>query len=272
VTISQLLQQSEQNNQMIIPAGWGQGRATFGGLIASLLYSHLAAKLAEKLDEKIAEKSRDRELRSATISFISAVTPGEVSFDTEFFRSGKSVTQASARLVQGGEVKALLLASFGSARESAIHVAPHRSPEFKRPDLVPQLPFIAGVMPEFLQQTDIRWSEGGALFSGATEPDFRGWMRWKDSFPVMSVAHLIGLIDTWPPSVFPMMKVPAPGSTLCWTIELLAHSFLQSSENFWQYQVKTDYAESGYVHAEAHIWDDTGRLVAISRQTSTVFA
>ncbi len=273
MTISQLLQQSEQHNHLIIPEGWGQGRATFGGLIAGLLYSHLVAKLAAQYAEKQGEDSGDRVLRSATISFIGAVTAGEVSFEAEIFRNGKSVTQASARLVQDGEVKALLLASFGSARVSAIHVAPlHCAPEFKRPDAIPPFPYIAGVMPEFLQQSDMRWVEGGVPFSGAAEPDFGGWMRWRESFPVMTVAHLIGLIDSWPPSVFSMLKTPASGSTLCWTIELLAHTYSQSSENFWQYQVKTDYAESGYVHAEAHIWDDTGTLVAISRQTSTIFA
>ena len=43
-------------------------------------------------------------------------------------------------------------------------------------------------------------------------------------------------------------------------------------ESWWQYQVRTDVSAEGYAHTEANIWDDTGRLVAISRQTIAIFA
>ena len=264
MTINNLLDQAENQTKMTIPEGWGQGRATFGGLIASLLYSRLKSTLGDA--------HNDRVLRSATISFIGAVTQGEVEFEIEVFRSGKSVTQASARLLQNGAVQAILLASFGAARESKIIVAPlHRAPDYKKPEQFTSIPYIEGVMPEFFQQTNLRLAEGDAPFAGSKKPDFGGWMRWNDSFPQMTLSHLLGLVDAWPPSVFPLFKGPGFASTLCWTVEFIAHSFEQSSENWWQYQVTTDVAESGYAHAEARIWDDQGKLVAISRQVTTVF-
>ena len=265
MSINLLLEQVKTQSQLVIPEGWGQGRATYGGLVGSLLLSHLTAKLGDVFGARV--------LRSATISFIGAVNPGEIQFTTEIFRSGKSVTQAEARLLQNGEVMAILLASFGSPRVSGIDIpAQHSAPEYKGPDQSVKFPYIAGLTPEFLQKVDARQSQGELPYTGSDVPDFGGWMRWNDEFPQMTVAHLLGLVDVWPPSVLSMLKGPANASTLSWNIEFLSHAFEQSSKNWWQYQVATDLAKDGYAHAEAHIWDDNKNLVAISRQVSTVFA
>ncbi len=265
MSIHQLLTQAQTQDVVTIPVGWGQGRATYGGLVAGLLCSRLIAALGDV--------GQERMLRSVTVSFIGAVTAGDVELKTEIFRSGKSVTQAEARLVQNGEVLAVLLASFGSGRESAINVPIRQTaPDFKKPDDLPVFPYIAGITPEFIQKTEMRWAHGKTPFVGAEKPDFGGWMRWYDSFPQITAAHLIALIDAWPPSVLPMFKTVAPISTLCWTLEFLTQPVGKSSENWWQYQVVTDAAKSGYAHTEANIWDDEGNLVAISRQTVAVFA
>jgi len=265
MSIHQLLGQAYADETVTIPAGWGQGRATYGGLVAGLLCSRLIAALGDV--------GQDRMLRSATVSFISAVAIGDVALKTEVFRSGKSVIQAEARLMQNGEVLAVLLASFGRGRESAINVQTrHTAPDFKKPVDIPAFPYLDGIMPEFFQQTDLRWAKGGTPFTASEKPDFGGWMRWQDSFPQMTMAHLFALIDAWPPSVLSMFKAHAPASTLCWTVEFLAEPVGKNSDSWWQYEVITDSAKSGYGHAEAHIWDDDGNLVAISRQTVTVFA
>jgi acyl-CoA thioesterase len=265
MSIQQLLNQSYAQSTVTIPSGWAQGRATFGGLVAGLLYSRLIAVLGDL--------GKDRVLRSATVSFIGAVAVGEIELKTEIFRSGKSVTQAEARLIQNGEVQAVLLASFGVARESTINVQSlYKAPEYKQPAEIPAFPYQEGLVPEFFQQIDLRWATGKTPFTGSDKPDFGGWMRWKDSFTNMTTAHLFALIDAWPPSVLPMFKKFAPASSLCWTLELLAEPTGKSSDSWWQYEVITDHAKSGYGHAEAHIWDDEGQLIAISRQTVTVFA
>jgi len=265
MSIHQLLCQAYAEATVTIPVGWAQGRATYGGLVAGLLCNRLIAELGDV--------GQERMLRSATLSFIGAVAVGDVQLKTEVFRSGKSVTQAEARLIQNGEVLAVLLASFGAGRESAINVQSlHTAPDYKKPYDIPAMPYIEEGMPEFLQQTDLRWAKGRTPFTAAEKPDFGGWMRWRDTFSSMTTAHLFALIDVWPPSVLPMFKVAAPASTLCWTVEFLEEPVGKNSDSWWQYEVITDRAESGYGHAEAHIWDDEGNLVAISRQTVTVFA
>ena len=42
--------------------------------------------------------------------------------------------------------------------------------------------------------------------------------------------------------------------------------------DWFKYKVFTDYAENGYATEYAHIWDANDRLIAISRQTVTIFA
>ena len=86
---------------------------------------------------------------------------------------------------------------------------------------------------------------------------------------------LVALIDAWPPAILQMLKQPTPASSLTWTVEFPAVDDLQlaaESNPWWQYRAITESAQNGYAHISAHIWGQGGRLVAISRQTATVFA
>jgi acyl-CoA thioesterase len=257
-----ILSAAQQQAHIEIPTTWGQGRATYGGLVAALLLARLIGVVGQ-----------DRVLRSVTVSFVGPVTVGAAELRAEVLRTGQSVIQAEARLIQAGQVQAVLLASFGQARESGIVVAPvHVAPVLKRAEDLPQMPYIAGVMPEFLQHLDVRWAEGALPFSGASEPNFAGWMRYQQPSVTFGVADVLGLIDSWPPAVLPLYRAPAPASSLCWTVEFIDFPSHMSSADYWQYQVRTDAAAAGYAHTEAHIWSASGQLVAISRQTVAIFA
>lgn len=264
-TLHTLLTACQQQAEIEIPSTWGQGRATYGGLVAAMLISHLIGQLDPA-----------QVLRSATVSFVAPALAGTATLSAEILRQGKSATQAEARLWQDGQVVAVLLASFALPRESSIQVAPiHAAPEFNAatPLDVSQMPYIAGMMPEFFQHLDIRWAKGKPPFSGAARPDFAGWMRYQDqSLPEFGLAHFFGLIDAWPPAVLPMFKNPAPASSLCWTLEFIQQPVGYSAADYWRYAVQCDAAADGYAHTEAHIWDAQGRLMAISRQTVSVFA
>ncbi|MFP5430236.1 MAG: thioesterase family protein [Gammaproteobacteria bacterium] len=260
--LDDLLKSAALQESVAIPEGWAQGRACYGGLVAALLCARLRHVVGE-----------ERVLRSATVSFVGPVAVGAARLVVEVLRSGKSVTQAEARLYQSDEVQAVLLASFGATRVSQILVAPRvATPVFRRPEDSASMPWVPGVMPEFLQQLDMRWAEGAMPFAGAAQPDFGGWMRFRHDIPDFTLTHLFGLIDAWPPAVLPMFRTPAPASSMCWTLEFLHFPEGKTGEHWWQYQVRTDASGEGYAHTEAHVWDDDGRLVAISRQTITVFA
>src|SRR3954469_2500238 len=239
-----------------IAAGWSQGRATFGGLVAGLLVARAEALAA------------GRTLRSASFVFAGPAAPGPATRDGAILRAGRSVTQAEVKLVQDGEPRAALLASFGDERPSALAVAAERPPRLPPPEAIPPLAPIPGVTPEVIAHFDVRFAAGAPPFSGAAQPDFGGWMGFADPPARLGDRELVVLADAWPPAVSPLLARPAPASTLSWTLQLVGGTFTP----FWQYAVHTHAAAGGYALSTARIWDQQGNLRAISHQTVAVFA
>jgi acyl-CoA thioesterase len=52
----------------------------------------------------------------------------------------------------------------------------------------------------------------------------------------------------------------------------LVHPLNNQLNDWFKYQVITDFAEHGYATEHAYLWDEQNRLIAIARQTVTVFA
>lgn len=246
-----------------IPADWGQGRASFGGLLVALQYEAMRAHVPV-----------ERALRSLAVSFVGPVAADvPVRFEVEVLREGKAVSQLLGRVVQNGEVATLVQASFGASRESEIDVAAQPAPVFKHWDECQELPYIKGVTPEFMRHLAMRWSVGGLPFTGNKSRDMGGWVRLRGDVKEepLTEAHILALVDAWPPSVLPHLKKPAPGSTLTWTIEFIQPLPGLTTLDWCQYQVSIEHARDGYGHAAAALWSPTGELIAISRQTVVVF-
>jgi acyl-CoA thioesterase len=87
----------------------------------------------------------------------------------------------------------------------------------------------------------------------------------------MTVADLMVSMDIWPPGVLPMFKSMAPASSLTWHLTYV-HPLKNQLHDWMKYHVETQYAADGYSTEAAYLWDDQNRLIAISRQTVTVFA
>lgn len=256
--LQRIQNQAQQNFEM--PEGWGQGRALFGGITAAIAWQvgHLAA-------------AEEQHLRSMTISFVGPVAPGPSELQRRVLRQGKNVTQIAVDIVQQGQIVLAALLSFGKGRPSAITVTDTPTAKVPAQEHGPSFPK-SKLMPEFTHFFDYHVSVGGLPFSGNVSREFGGWMRFREEHNPINIGLLLGLVDAWPPALLPHLSEPAPASSLTWTIEfpqpLAATSF---SDDWWQYVAFIDYAAEGYGHTHAHIWDEQGQLVAISRQTVTVF-
>ncbi len=97
-------------------------------------------------------------------------------------------------------------------------------------------------------------------------------MRFKEQPSHFYDAHLIALIDIWPPTVLQLLHQPAMASTMSWNLEFIHPHQKISGHDWFAYQAQTRHAADGYVHTEANIWDKHGTLVAICRQVVAVFA
>ncbi|AVO60391.1 acyl-CoA thioesterase [Pseudomonas chlororaphis] len=249
--------------ELSIPTEWAQGRASFGGLVAALQYEAMRAKVPA-----------ERPVRSLAITFVGPVTPDvPVSFEVEVLREGKAVSQVLGRAVQNGQVVTLVQGSFGASRPSEVTVVSEEAPAMKHWDECPELPYVKGVTPEFMRHLAMRWSIGGMPFTGNKSRDMGGWVRLRGDVKVepMTEAHILALVDAWPPALLPHLTSPVPGSTLTWTIEFVQPLLALSTLDWCKYRVSTEHARDGYGHAAAALWSAEDQLIALSRQTVTIF-
>ena len=253
-----------QPHAISVPADWAQGRAVFGGLMAAMLHEAMRLKLAD-----------ERPVRSLAITFVGPAAPEvPISLEVEVLREGKAVSTLLGRAVQNGQVVTLVQGSFGVGRPSLVAVdALPAAPLKPLEQAAPELPYIKGVTPEFMRHVALRWALGGLPFSGNTSRQMGGWVRLRDvAAQPLQAAHVLALVDAWPPSLLPHLQQPAAGSTLTWTIEFIQPAPPLSTLDWCRYVVDTEHARDGYGHAAAALWSADGELVALSRQTVTVFA
>lgn len=243
-----------------LPEGWGQGRALFGGLTAAVAWQHAHHGV-----------STEQHLRSFTVSFVAPVQPGEAQLVRRILRQGNNVTQVAVEILQQQQVVLSALASYGRSRPSAVRVTDTATAQVPAREHGPSFPK-SRLMPEFTHYFDYHLSVGAMPFSGKPLREFGGWMRFSNERHPITIGLLLGLVDAWPPALLPHLSEPAPASSLTWTIEFPEPlNAEQYGSDWWQYSAYIDYAADGYGHTHAHIWDEHGTLVAISRQTVTVF-
>ncbi|QLC72267.1 thioesterase family protein [Pseudomonas sp. LPB0260] len=266
MTFSELLQAVRTNPETLqIPAAWAQGRASFGGLVAALVYEAMRARVPD-----------GRPVRSLAVTFVGPVEPEvPVSFQVEVLRGGKAVSQVLGRAVQNGQVVTLIQGSFGAARESAVAVTAEAAPQIKPVEECQELPYIRNVTPEFTRFLAMRWGIGGMPFTNNPSRQMGGWVRLRPAVEgevqALDEAHLLALVDAWPPAVLSHLRAPAPGSSLTWTIEFIQPLAALTTLDWCRYRAHIEHARDGYGHIAAGLWGPDGELLAISRQTVTVF-
>lgn len=263
--LDDILMQAVTGEHVVFPEGWTQGRAAFGGLVGALMMARLEAAVWK-------ETGAGRPVRNMSLSFVGPGNAGPMQLHTEITRQGKSVVHAECRAIQNGEIICSMIAAFGAPRESAILVSPEGAPGFPLPDACLALPYIPGVVPEFTRHFDFRWAQGAMPFTGSERGELGGWIRLKETTRPASAAHLLLLLDSWPPAILPMLKGPAPASSMTWVVDFVAHDLEQNAGDWWSYSASTDVAREGYGHTQARMWDNQGRLVTLSRQSVVVFA
>lgn len=99
MNFSELIQAVRRDpSSVVVPASWGQGRATFGGLVVALAYEAMLAVV-----------EAGRPLRSIGVSFVGPLAPEQpASFSARLLREGKAVSQVQVEVRQGEQVVTLV--------------------------------------------------------------------------------------------------------------------------------------------------------------------
>lgn len=258
------LHQARHQNLLKIDASWSQGRTTFGGLSAALLL--------EQIEQ---QAGTDTTLRSLSINFCGALhTETDFNLSTSVLRQGKSITHYQGLASQNDELVTMVNACYARSRPSAIIVEPQAA--IAREVAAGQkMPYIKNVTPEFTQHIDFIYSDGGLPFSGSKHNHLHGWMRFNADLGQLSNAHLIALIDAWPPTLLQKLRAPVPCATVTWSVQFITPlSALPNpirADQWLRYDAQIEQASDGYGHTEARIYSEDGTLLALSRQVVTVY-
>jgi acyl-CoA thioesterase len=243
-----------------VPAGWSQGRATFGGLVLSLALRAARQPLPEP-----------RPARGLVAVFPAPIAPGDVELHVRELRHGRAVSHVQVEVRQQGVIGCVLLASFGAARSSALGVTPEPAPPAAPPERLPGLVPARGERPEFTGHLDYRLAFGTPPYAGAEGREIGGWCRFRHEPGPLGEEHVLALVDAWPSPAVSRMPVPAPASSITWSIELLAIEPAIPADGWWLYRAELEASADGYAHSSARLWSPAGRLAALSRQAVAVF-
>ncbi len=247
----------EGRYRAVIASGWDIGGNANGGYLLALVARALA------------DASGRPDPVSVTGHFLAPGKPGAVSIESEVARVGRRFATASGVLRDAsGKPLLQVLGSFGQLGASD---APERvdaaPPELPPPDAC--VGMTGGEMTSsFRQRVDLRLHPEDAGFAQGTpsgEPRVRGWFGLPDDEPVDTLALLLGT-DSFPPTVF-NVKLP-----IGWvpTLELTTHVRARPAPGWLRCVFTTRFVTGGFLEEDGELWDETGRLVAQSRQLALV--
>jgi len=252
------LENSDSNNAQF-SENWSQGRSAFGGLSAAFAVTAMRKKLTQP-----------QAIRSLMISFIAPVSPGEVTVEAKVLREGKNVTQCSADVVSEGQIALQAMATFGNSRDA---FAPANDGNKNLPSRDRGIPFSkhSKRLPHFLQHFDGCWIDGGIPFSGNYKPFLNMWVRHKQDVTRFPIEKLVAIADIPPPVLLSHFeKPPVPASSLTWSLEFIESPECITGEWFYL-EFEVDAAADGYTQQSGKIYDELGRLVALTRQCMVYF-
>lgn len=252
----------QQQYELMVPLSWTQGRTLYGGLSAALAY-----QAAENLIED------ERYVRAFHCNFIGPIDAEQpVIVEAELLRTGKNVSQIVAKVSQHGQVATMVQVCFGVNRDSKLHhinQSRHSLKPPKSPKFIPQIPKL---VPKFIQHFDYVFEKGNLAFTKNEDAIIHGWSKFSKAPSSMNIAYLIALMDAWPPTMFQLLRLPAPASTMSWDIEFINPQAIVEPNSWLASETTAHHIQNGYGHEEAKFWNEQGQLIAIAKQVVAIFA
>ncbi|HHO51172.1 MAG TPA: thioesterase family protein [Deltaproteobacteria bacterium] len=237
--------------------GWGQGRTTFGGLVAAAALRAMRTVAPE------------RALRALSVCFVGPTGAGPLRPRVQLLRRGRSVAQVRCDLTVGEAIVATLVGVFCDAGSSTVVRRPRIEPPARGGGLV--MPYIEGITPCFTQHIELCWTDGGLPFSGNDRLEHAGWCRHRAAAGPAEAA-ILGLLDAWPAPALQALRGHAPASTVTWTVHLLRIPATITPDDWFYLQARVVGAEGdGLCTMRAELYDEAGGLIAHLEQLVALY-
>lgn len=205
-----------------------------------------------------------------TAHYLAPGRPGPAEVRAEAVRVGRRFATATASLATADRRLLQVVGTFGDLAEPA--EAPERV-DGEPPDLPPVEDCLANEPaaegpPSFFSRVDLRLHPEDAEFRTGNPsgiPRMRGWLRLRDGEPWDTLGLLVA-VDALPPTVF-NARLPVAWTP---TVELTAHVRARPAPGWLRCAFTTRFVTGGFLEEDGEVWDETGRLVAQSRQLALV--
>jgi len=237
-------------------AGWWAGRGPNGGYLAATVLRAMAAELGDPA----------REPRALTCHYLRPPAVGPMRIDVAVERSGRAMSQLSARLRQDGRDCVIAIAAFGTdvPGPAGFVTAPPAVAAFE--DVEPARTAARSGL-SMVERFEVRPALGGAMLAGADEALTGGWLRLADPRPTDAIA-LTMFADAWFPAPWVRLREPVPAPTIDLTVHFrapAAAAALEPGEPVLAVFRSTT-ATGGFFEEDGELWSRDGVLLAQSRQ------
>jgi len=248
----------------VLDPGWRIGGGINGGLLLALA--------ARALSQHLGDGTGHVDPISVSGYYLSASRPGPAEIHTGTVRAGRTLSTGTASLFQPGEdgspVERLrVLASYGDLAAAEGEVRTSATPPVMPPP--EQCIGAEHAPPDFLKQADLLnrldlrldpATVGWALGEPSGQGRIQGWLRLPDGRQPDPLMLLLA-VDTLPPVTFDL-------GLFGWTptVELTVHVRARPVPGWLRVVHSTRNLAGGLLEEDAEVWDESGRLVAQSRQ------
>jgi len=206
---------------------------------------------------------------SVTAHFLAPPDLGPIEVTTELVRGGGRHVTVAARLLQEGRECVRLLGTFSDLTRADGPTRVLRTPPPLPPrETVPVVTLPREDTPEIFARLEHRmptsltgWTRGAPSGEGI----HGGWCRWPDA-DAFDTLGLLFVADAYPPAVFDL------GDHFGWapTIELTVQVRARPAAGWLATRFASRALTDGYFEEDGDLWDEAGRLVALSRQLALV--
>ncbi len=247
-----LVQQAPSCFSTTIASNWGVNGIANGGYLTAIMANAMIKAGGHHLAPIV------------TVNFISRCIPGKADISVEKIASSKQFDRFQASLTQDGIER---LRAFGTFSRTGQTNSARRyetgPPELADlADCVPIPP-----MPEYTvyNQVDIRLDPGcTGWMTGNTnnsKSEHKGWARFREERPFDFLSILL-IADTFPPPVISSQGLVA------WvpTLEYSVNTRNLPKGDWLKCIFRTRFINNGLLEEDGELWDESGELVAISRQ------
>lgn len=206
---------------------------------------------------------------NVTSYYLAPALPGPATLRVQVVKEGRTTSLAQVSLFQEDRerVRAMVLTGSLDAFEGPDHheLAP---PEMPPPDACIRLDPSLPPAPKILAQVDTRLDPATSAFlrgeRGSAE--LRAWMRLSDGRAPDPLA-LAMFADVLPPTSFNVFGVTGWVPTLELTTQIRRRPMQDPQHQGWiRVRVITRHVTAGHFEEDGELWDESGALVAVSRQ------